>query len=134
MASADGSIPSLSTSLPILNNQVNTASTVGREGSRASSTFVVILPSATGSTRMSRTGFAHPPAPGTFLPQVTSQFVQQFYTVLHQSPKQLHRFYADSSIFSVANVAGDGLVHTAVGQRVGGRAMGVLDCRMSGCM
>uniref|UniRef100_A0A1D2AEZ6 G3BP-like protein n=1 Tax=Auxenochlorella protothecoides TaxID=3075 RepID=A0A1D2AEZ6_AUXPR len=75
MASADGSIPSLSTSLPILNNQVNTASTV------------------------------------------TSQFVQQFYTVLHQSPKQLHRFYADSSIFSVANVAGDGLVHTAVGQR-----------------
>ncbi|RMZ54338.1 hypothetical protein APUTEX25_001496 [Auxenochlorella protothecoides] len=69
MASADGSIPSLSTSLPILNNQV------------------------------------------------TSQFVQQFYTVLHQSPKQLHRFYADSSIFSVANVAGDGLVHTAVGQR-----------------
>ncbi|KFM27709.1 Putative G3BP-like protein [Auxenochlorella protothecoides] len=66
---------------------------------------------------MSRTGFAPHPAPGTFLPQVTSQFVQQFYTVLHQSPKQLHRFYADSSIFSVANVAGDGLVHTAVGQR-----------------
>lgn len=54
------------------------------------------------------------PAPA---PQVTSQFVQQFYTVLHNAPKQLHRFYSDQSTFSVGNASGDGAVHTAVGQQ-----------------
>lgn len=48
---------------------------------------------------------------------MTSQFVQQFYTVMHTAPKQLHRFYSDASTFSVANAAGDGGVRSARGQR-----------------
>ena len=33
----------------------------------------------------------------TVLLQVGSQFVQQYYTVLHTSPRYLHRFYTDAS-------------------------------------
>lgn len=34
------------------------------------------------------------------LPQVGSQFVQQYYTVLHSTPRYLHRFYTDISTMS----------------------------------
>ena len=39
-------------------------------------------------------------APGA---QVGSQFVQQFYTVLHSSPKYLHRFYTNASTMTHAD-------------------------------
>ena len=32
--------------------------------------------------------------------QVGSQFVQQYYTVLHSTPRYLHRFYTDVSMMS----------------------------------
>jgi hypothetical protein len=37
-------------------------------------------------------------------PQVGNQFVSQYYTVLHSSPKHLHRFYADHSTLTYADV------------------------------
>ena len=40
--------------------------------------------------------------------QVGSQFVQQFYTVLHTSPKYLHRFYTDASTLTHADAGRDG--------------------------
>ena len=33
-------------------------------------------------------------------PQVGSQFVHQYYTVLHSTPRYLHRFYTDISTMS----------------------------------
>jgi hypothetical protein len=40
--------------------------------------------------------------------QVGSQFVQQYYTVLHSSPRYLHRFYTDLSTMTHADGGYDG--------------------------
>ena len=50
-----------------------------------------------------------------FMLQVGSQFVQQYYTVLHTSPRYLHRFYTDAS--SMTHTAGSA-TFTASNQKV----------------
>lgn len=40
--------------------------------------------------------------------QVGSQFVQQYYTVLHSSPRYLHRFYTDLSTMTHSDGGYDG--------------------------
>jgi hypothetical protein len=40
--------------------------------------------------------------------QVGSQFVQQYYTVLHSSPRYLHRFYTDLSSMTHCDGGYDG--------------------------
>ncbi len=54
--------------------------------------------------------------------QVGSQFVQQFYTVLHSSPKYLHRFYTEESTLTHADAGHDGgdpVEFTVFSQKVG---------------
>ena len=69
-----------------------------------------------------------PPAPlRCTAPQVGNQFVSQYYTVLHTSPKHLHRFYADHSTLIHADVIPEGgavsqNLKTATGQKVRGNA------------
>lgn len=43
------------------------------------------------------------PSTHHFLTQVGSQFVSQFYTVLHSSPNYLYRFYTDESTVTHAD-------------------------------
>ncbi len=65
-----------------------------------------------------------PPGPfGHPQPQVGNQFVSQYYTVQHASPKHLHRFYSDASTLTYGDVRPEGCVtRTATGQKVqGGR-------------
>lgn len=57
------------------------------------------------------------------LSQVGNQFISQFYTVMHSSPKHLHRFYSDRSTLTHVDVVkeADALVHiskNATGQKV----------------
>ncbi|KAH7619628.1 hypothetical protein Ndes2526B_g06609 [Nannochloris sp. 'desiccata'] len=54
---------------------------------------------------------------------VGNQFVSQYYTVLHSSPKHLHRFYSDRSTMTYADVIpeGDSITQnlkTATGQKM----------------
>jgi hypothetical protein len=53
--------------------------------------------------------------------QVSNQFVSQFYTVLHTSPRNLHRFYSEASTLTLADTRPDGqhIVKTVTGQKVG---------------
>jgi hypothetical protein len=65
---------------------------------------------------------SNPSLPFTSL-QVGNQFVSQYYTVLHSSPKHLHRFYSDRSTLTYADVIpeGDSITQnlkTATGQKV----------------
>lgn len=60
-------------------------------------------------------------------PQVGNQFVSQYYTVQHASPKHLHRFYSDASTLTYGDVRPEGCVtRTATGQKVrSGRLWGM---------
>lgn len=66
---------------------------------------------------------SHAPPISLLSLQVGNKFVTQYYTVLHSSPKHLHRFYSDSSTLTYADVIPDGdsiiqNVKTATGQKV----------------
>lgn len=52
--------------------------------------------------------------------QVSNQFVSQFYTVLHTSPRNLHRFYSEASTLTLADTRPDGqhIFKTVTGQKV----------------
>lgn len=52
--------------------------------------------------------------------QVGNQFVSQFYTVQHASPKHLHRFYSDASTLTYGDMRPEGFFSkSATGQKVG---------------
>lgn len=52
------------------------------------------------------------------MPQVGNQFVSQYYTVQHASPKHLHRFYSDASTLTYGDVRPEGCVtRNATGQK-----------------
>lgn len=58
--------------------------------------------------------------------QVGNQFVSQFYTVLHSSPRYLHRFYTDESTVTHADCGIDGeppTCQTVTTQKVGCRLL-----------
>lgn len=57
---------------------------------------------------------------------MSNQFVSQFYTVLHTSPRHLHRFYSEASTLTLADARPDGqhIVKTVTGQKVRGSARG----------
>jgi hypothetical protein len=55
--------------------------------------------------------------------QVGNQFVSQYYNVLHASPKNLYRFYSDTSTITYADVRPEGQgvaqnIKTVAGQQV----------------
>ena len=48
-----------------------------------------------------------------------NQFVSQYYTVQHSSPKHLHRFYSDASTVTYGDIRPDGFFsRNATGQKV----------------
>jgi len=57
------------------------------------------------------------PEPPTPAHVVGNSFVNQYYTVLHSSPKFLHRFYTDASSLTLAEYGSDGPVETVLTQR-----------------
>lgn len=57
------------------------------------------------------------PEPPTPAHVVGNSFVNQYYTVLHSSPKYLHRFYTDASSLTLAEYGSDGPVETVLTQR-----------------
>ena len=58
-----------------------------------------------------------PDSGALLLPQVGSQFVQQYYTVLSNTPRYLHRFYTDISTMSHNDVE-TGVFFTVASQKV----------------
>jgi hypothetical protein len=59
------------------------------------------------------------PPPSPPCSQVGNQFVSQYYTVQHASPKHLHRFYSDASTLTYGDVRPEGFVSkNATGQKV----------------
>lgn len=63
---------------------------------------------------------SHQTSPALAGVQVGNQFVSQYYTVQHASPKHLHRFYSDASTLTFGDVRPDGFFSkNAIGQKVG---------------
>lgn len=62
---------------------------------------------------------SHRPPPVVSAAQVGNQFVSQYYTVQHASPKHLHRFYSEASTLTYGEVRPEGfLAKQATGQKV----------------
>lgn len=69
-------------------------------------------------------------SPRSPLPQVGNQFVSQYYTVQHASPKHLHRFYSDASTLTYGDVRPEGCVtRNATGQKVSSHGCAMLGTR-----
>eukprot|EP00959_Pyramimonas_sp_CCMP1952_P067005 1399237-Pyramimonas_sp.AAC.2 len=63
------------------------------------------------------------------LPRFAEMCDRLYYTVLHSSPKFLHRFYTDASSLTLAEYGSDGPVETVLTQRVRDLYHTILKCK-----